>query len=113
MRRPDRRPRREARAPCGISSRSAKGCRHEVIWTPLDTRRDREADLPANWRRDAISSISASRDLGGAHHAIAIKDWTRDDNPNSNFGRSRRIIGIGNATVPLRLATVSPSYGWR
>src|SRR5436190_713662 len=30
-----RRPRREARAPCGISSRSAKGCRHEVIWTRL------------------------------------------------------------------------------
>ena len=44
------------------------------------------ADLPANWRRDAISSISALRDLGGAHHAIAINDWTRDDNPNSNFG---------------------------
>ena len=48
MRRPDRRSRREARAPCGISSRSAKGCRHEVIWTPLDTRRDREADLPGD-----------------------------------------------------------------
>src|SRR5204863_1645946 len=36
------RPRREARASCGLISRSAKGCQHEVIRPELDTGRDRE-----------------------------------------------------------------------
>jgi len=46
-----RRPRREARAPCGVIGRSAKGWQQKVIRAGLDTGRDREAVIP--FRRSA------------------------------------------------------------
>jgi len=42
-----RRPRREARAPCGVIGRSAKGWQQKVIRAGLDTGRDREAVVPS------------------------------------------------------------------
>src|SRR5262252_3386783 len=67
-----RQPRREARAPWGVSSRTAKAGSQEVIRPRLDTGRDREAAIVVTAIEAAVSPLQTSRNesakVGSVRH---------------------------------------------